>query len=141
MTKSFGAGLMDKRRYHPLFADDLKDATKYFDRISAALGNRFRGVIRERLQLITENPELFGRVQNEIRASVVDRFPYVVLYEIQNVVHRIPQFLGMSVRPRHRRSLAGRRITIASTEVGLARFCKRTINFPGLVDAGRSSES
>lgn len=77
---------MDKRRYHPLFADDLKDAAQYYDRISASLGNRFRSFVRKRLQVITENPELFGRVQNEIRASVVERFPYVVLYEIQNDV-------------------------------------------------------
>lgn len=61
-------------------------ATTYYDQISAPLGNRFRGLVRKRLELITENPELFGRVQDEIRASTVEQFPYVVLYEIHDDV-------------------------------------------------------
>jgi plasmid stabilization system protein ParE len=76
---------MDRhRRYHPLFADDLTSATTYYDRISVPLGNRFRDLVRKRLATITENPELFARIHNDIRASVVDRFPYVILYEVQH---------------------------------------------------------
>ena len=84
MTKNCGVELMDRhRRYHPRFADDLSSATAYYDSISVNLGNRFRDMIRQRLAAITGSPELYGRQNEEIRASMVDRFPYVILYEIQ----------------------------------------------------------
>jgi len=41
-------------------------------------------MVRQRLAAITGNPELFSRIHEEIRASMVDRFPYVILYEIQS---------------------------------------------------------
>ena len=71
------------RRYHPRFADDLSSATAYYDDISANLGDSFRSAVRQRLEAITKNPELCGRMHDEIRASMVERFPYVILYEIQ----------------------------------------------------------
>ncbi len=83
MMRNFGAGLMGThRRYHPGFADDLSAATAYYDKISVDLGNRFREVVRRRLVAITENPELSGRIHEEIRVSMVDRFPYVIVFEI-----------------------------------------------------------
>ena len=84
MTRNCGVELMGRqRRSHPLFVDDLSSATAYYDKISVKLGNRFRDVIRQRMAAITDKPELFGRIHDEIRASMVDRFPYVILYEIQ----------------------------------------------------------
>jgi len=69
------------RRYHPLVADDLSAATGYYDEISANLGNRFRASFRARLQNVADRPESFGRLQNEMRAVTLDRFPYVMIFE------------------------------------------------------------
>lgn len=69
------------RRYHPLVADDLAEAVKYYDDISVDLGNRFRASLRHRLETITERPDSFGRIHKEMRAAMLDRFPYVVLFE------------------------------------------------------------
>ena len=69
------------RRYHPLVADDLSAATGYYDEISADLGNRFRASVRERLRDVADRPESFGRLQNEMRAATLDRFPYVMIFE------------------------------------------------------------
>lgn len=71
------------RRYHPAFAADLTAATVYYDRISTSLGSRFRDMVRQRLAAITEAPELCGRIRDEIRVSTVNKFPYVILYEVQ----------------------------------------------------------
>lgn len=82
------------RRYHPLVADDLTKATAYYDKVSVEFGNRFRDAIRERFVSITDSPESYACIHNQIRAALVKRFPYVVLFDlrgdvvgIQGVVH------------------------------------------------------
>ncbi len=79
---NFGDALMARvRRYHPLVADDLSAATGYYDEISADLGNRFRASVRVRLRDVSDRPESFGRLQNEMRVAALDRFPYVMIFE------------------------------------------------------------
>ena len=81
MTNFGGALMASIRRYHPLVADDLSAATGYYDEISADLGNRFRASVRARLRDVAERPESFGHLQNEMRAAILDRFPYVMIFE------------------------------------------------------------
>ena len=69
------------RRYHPLVADDLASAIAFYDDISVDLGNRFRASIRDRLKTITDRPDSYGRIHEQLRAAMIDRFPYVVLFE------------------------------------------------------------
>ena len=84
---NFGDALMARlRRYHPLVADDLDAAVAYYDQIAVALGNRFRTSVRNRIEMITERPESFGRIHHQIRASMLDRFPYVVVFEHENEI-------------------------------------------------------
>ena len=54
------------RKYHPLVADDLAAAVAYYDDISVELGNRFRASVRDRIETITERPDSFGRVREEL---------------------------------------------------------------------------
>lgn len=76
-----GVLMAKKRRYHPLVSDDLSSAAGYYDDISVELGNRFRASVRDRLRVIAERPESFARIHDEMRAAMLDRFPYVVLFE------------------------------------------------------------
>ena len=69
------------RRYHPLVSEDLATAVAYYDEISVDLGNRFRASVRDRIAMITDRPDSFGRIHEQLRAAMVDRFPYVVLFE------------------------------------------------------------
>ncbi len=79
---NFGVELMaKKRRYHPLFADDLLSAVSYYDDISVELGNRFRTSVRDQLRVISERSESFARINEDMRASMINHFPYVVLFE------------------------------------------------------------
>jgi plasmid stabilization system protein ParE len=73
--------MVNTRRYHPAVADDLAAATTYYDEISLDLGNRFRKAVRERIQRIAERPESFGRIHEQLRAAMVERFPYVIVFE------------------------------------------------------------
>ena len=69
------------RRYHPLVADDVAAAVAQYDDISVDLGNRFRGSVRNCIVTVTERPESFGRIHEQLRVAMVDRFPYVILFE------------------------------------------------------------
>jgi plasmid stabilization system protein ParE len=69
------------RRYHPLVADDLAAAIAYFDDISVDLGSSFRTSVRRRIESIADRPDSFGCIHKQIRAAMVDRFPYVILFE------------------------------------------------------------
>ena len=81
-TMNCGGELMaKKRRNHPLVADDLRIAASFWDDISIELGNRFRASIRDRLRTISDRPESFARIHEEMRAAMIDRFPYVILFE------------------------------------------------------------
>ena len=70
-----------RRRYHPEVADDLATAVSYYDDISVDLGNRFRASVRDLIATITDRPDSYGRIHGELRVALVNRFPYVVLFE------------------------------------------------------------
>ena len=70
-----------KRRYHPSVVDDLSAAVSYYDDISVDLGNRFRASVRDRLRIISDRPQSFARIHDEMRATMTDRFPYVIVFE------------------------------------------------------------
>lgn len=82
MMTSFGDESMARtRRYHPLVVQDLADAVAYYEGVSVDLGNRFREAVRDRIGTITDRPDSFGRIRDRYRAAMLDRFPYVIVYE------------------------------------------------------------
>ena len=92
MTNSGDEWMANTRRYHPLVAEDLATAVTYYDAISLALGNRFRAAVRDRIEVVTDRPESFGRIHEEYRAAMLDQFPYVVVFELEN---RAVEILGV----------------------------------------------
>jgi hypothetical protein len=62
---------------------DLRKAILHFDAISSNLGKRFREEVRVKLGLIAHNPELYACINGAIRAARLRRFPFVVLYTIE----------------------------------------------------------
>jgi plasmid stabilization system protein ParE len=73
--------MADIRRFHPLVADDLAAAVGYYNELSTDLGNQFRDAVRDRLESISEFPESYGCIHEQIRAAMTLRFPYVILFE------------------------------------------------------------
>ncbi len=79
-------------RFHRDFPVDLAAATEYYDNISHRLGDRFRDAVEQVLKTICERPASFGFVSERLRATMIQRFPYIVLYRF--VDHMI-YFLGI----------------------------------------------
>lgn len=73
-------------RFHPEFSLDLAVGTVHYDRISIALGDRFRDSVKQTLTVIRQRPESFGRVATHTRAAMVPSFPYVVLFRVDGEI-------------------------------------------------------
>ncbi len=68
-------------RFHPLVADDIEAAANWYDNISPDLGHRFCVAVDFRLDAVELRPESFGVVDHPLRASRVERFPYLIVFE------------------------------------------------------------
>ncbi|MCC7337489.1 MAG: hypothetical protein IT422_20550 [Pirellulaceae bacterium] len=69
-------------RFDPDFANDVIDATLYYDAISAALGNRFRDALRDTLREVRQRPLSFGFTRQPSRGAMLPKFPYVVIFRV-----------------------------------------------------------
>ncbi len=77
---------METERYHPLVAVDLREACQHYDTIACAVGNRFRTSVQAIIQTIVERPDSFGRIGGDFRGALINRFPYVVVFAVENGV-------------------------------------------------------
>ena len=109
---------MATERYHPFFAADLANACSHFDSISHSLGNRFRVNIRSIIQAVVERPHSFGRIGDDFRGALVDRFPYVVVFTVDD---GIPSIFGLRHAASDRRDWFDRTMPSASGEPDDAR--------------------
>lgn len=79
-----GVKSMRADRYHPLVVVDLRDACQYYDAIAQTLGNRFRTNVQLKIQAIVERPESSGQIGGNFQGALIDRFPYVVVFTIED---------------------------------------------------------
>ena len=87
------------RRYHPCVVDDLAVAVAHYDSLAVDLGNRFPASVRSRIETITDRPDSFGCIHGQLRATMIERFPYVILFEYEKeTVHIVGIFHAASDR-------------------------------------------
>ena len=63
---------------------DLADAKAYYDRQRSGLGDDFLERVGEVLNSLGETPERHAKVFQELRRSLVRRFPYAVFYRVDD---------------------------------------------------------
>jgi len=80
---------MATERYHPLFATDLGDACSHYDSIATVVGDRFRSSVRFAIRKVADRLESFGRIGGDFRGALVDRFPYVIVFTVDDGVPSI----------------------------------------------------
>ena len=61
---------------------DLADATAWYDDQKPGLGDELLGCIQEVFDRLRQTPGLYGKVFQDLRLASVRRFPYVVVYRI-----------------------------------------------------------
>lgn len=69
--------------YLPDAATDVERACFAYDQRQSGLSDRFLEQLRHRVEMISDNPELYAVLANGIRAAPVGRFPFVVYYRFE----------------------------------------------------------
>ena len=67
--------------------EDLLEAQAWYSSIRPALGERFARAVEATVESLAEHPLQFPLVHRSIRRAGVRRFPYGILFEVQE--HRI----------------------------------------------------
>ena len=69
-------------RYHPLFDSDALNATEWYDSRQADLGMDFLARVRKAIDHLISDPERRTPADYGVRYWPVERFPYVVFYDL-----------------------------------------------------------
>lgn len=80
-------------------AKDLEAAVEWYDTRGANLGDRFLERVDELLGRLTEHPQLYSTVEDEIRRALVRQFPFAVYYLLEGQTLRVLAILHTSRRP------------------------------------------
>jgi toxin ParE2 len=72
-----------KSRFHEAAEVELAEAVEYYDSATEGLGNRLLTEVISAVEYIEEFPELAALGEHSVRRKVLARFPYSILYIIQ----------------------------------------------------------
>lgn len=61
---------------------DVDSAHTSYEQRKAGLGERFLQKLRERVEAISDNPEMYAVLSDEVRAAPLRQFPYVIYYRV-----------------------------------------------------------
>ena len=64
--------------------EDIDEAVEWYDEQKSGLGDLFLQRLNESFSAIQQNPASFKRVYRQLRQSALKKFPYVVLYKVEN---------------------------------------------------------
>jgi plasmid stabilization system protein ParE len=67
----------------PIAKNDIKDAASWYESMQDKLGKRFLLHIRQTTDIIKENPYLYAIRYDEVRTGVLDVFPFMIHYVIE----------------------------------------------------------
>ncbi|MDD5600015.1 MAG: type II toxin-antitoxin system RelE/ParE family toxin [Victivallaceae bacterium] len=63
---------------------EFEDAVEYYESCEPELGKEFVLSVQEALRYISEYPQAWPVVRKEIRRYLISRFPYAILYYVDN---------------------------------------------------------
>ena len=73
-----------KVHFLKLAEQELYDAQEYYEKEQNNLGSTFKSVILSSLNHIIDFPEMYAKVKSDIRKCVIHKFPYNILYSIED---------------------------------------------------------
>jgi plasmid stabilization system protein ParE len=73
--------MVDKIKLSTSAQKELEDSFDWYEEQSVGLGDRFSEVIYASLNSISNDPEAYNKKKANIRAFVVDKFPFIIIYE------------------------------------------------------------
>jgi plasmid stabilization system protein ParE len=80
--------------------DELQDAYDYYESRQANLGRDFIIAFRVEALRIEKNPHLFQKIYNEKRRTVIRKFQYNIIYQIEGEEVRVSAVMHGSRDPK-----------------------------------------
>ena len=80
---------------------DIQEAFRWYEEQKEDLGYHFLGELETCYQKICEYPEYYSAINSWLRRIKVSRFPYVVIYEIEEEFVIINAIRHMARRPKY----------------------------------------
>lgn len=68
-------------RFLPDAKAEFDESADWYEGRQKGFGRKFIGKVREVINRIKINPRLYAKVHGDVRQSLVERFPYSVLYQ------------------------------------------------------------
>jgi len=88
-----------KSRYHEAAEAEVAEAVDYYDAKAPGLGDRFLGELKTATRYIEEYPEIAPVINLGVRAKVLVKFPYSIMYVIEANTLYIVAVAHQSKRP------------------------------------------
>jgi plasmid stabilization system protein ParE len=73
-----------KVNFLKLAEQELYDAQDYYEKQQEKLGYTFKNVVFNSLNRIIDFPEVYIKVKSDVRRCVIHKFPYNILYSIED---------------------------------------------------------
>lgn len=73
----------------PAAKQDIKEAADWYNSRQIGLGKRFTNQVREKVNLIKQNPYSYTNRYEEVRTAVLDVFPFMIHYSIDEPLNTI----------------------------------------------------
>lgn len=70
--------------FAPEAQQDIDEAYSWYEDRRHGLGEEFLSCVEATIQKICRTPELYAKIYNEYRRTLVRRFPYAIFYEYTN---------------------------------------------------------
>lgn len=67
----------------PLAKKDIREAALWYEERQTGLGKRFTAEVREKVHFIRQNPKVSNIRYDSVRTSVLNMFPFMVHYTIE----------------------------------------------------------
>jgi mRNA-degrading endonuclease RelE of RelBE toxin-antitoxin system len=80
---------------------ELEEAIEYYGKQSQRLGERFKRAVDQAIGKVLENPTRWPRIEGDFRRCRVAKFPYGVVYCIDNGELVIVAFMQLNRHPKY----------------------------------------
>lgn len=88
-----------KARFHEAAEAELAEAVSYYDGKASGLGERLLSEVKAATRYIEEHPEIAPVIDLGVRAKVLVRFPYSLMYVVEDSELFIVAVAHQSKRP------------------------------------------
>jgi len=85
--------------FHPAARFDLTQAVEYYEDCQPGLGNEFLDEVEVAIDRILQYPKAWSRLSHRTRRCLVNRFPYGIIYQVQEDHVRIVAIAHSHRRP------------------------------------------